>query len=154
MYEKDARKTLIIHGLKVTPQRLAVLETLRSMNSHPTTEHITGAIREKYPHIATGTVYKILETFLEKGMIKRVTTDRDIMRFDARTEPHHHLYCRGSQRIEDYFDEELTRMLEDYFNRKQIPGFRLEEIRLQLVGNFTEAGTSHAEKKNPQQPDS
>ncbi|HDR90470.1 MAG TPA: transcriptional repressor [Bacteroidetes bacterium] len=141
MFEEDARNTLIKHGLKVTPQRLAVLETLRSMNTHPSTDTITGVIREKYPHIATGTVYKILETFVEKGMIKRVTSDRDIMRFDARTEPHHHLYTAQSGQITDYFDDELTRMLEDYFRKKQIPGFHLEEIRLQLVGNFTDTGT-------------
>ncbi|HDJ32818.1 MAG TPA: transcriptional repressor [Bacteroidetes bacterium] len=148
MCEKEARNTLIRHGLKVTPQRLAVLETLRNMDSHPATEHIAGFIRKNYPHIATGTVYKILNTFVEKGIVKRVTSDRDIMRFDARTEPHHHLYCAQSEQIADYFDDELTRMLEDYFKKKQIPGFRLEEIRLQLVGNFTDTGTDNKEGNN------
>jgi Fur family peroxide stress response transcriptional regulator len=65
-----------------------------------------------------------------------VKTDRDAMRYDGILESHHHLYCAESDRIEDYTDLELDQMLEDYFRKKRIPGFRIDEIRLQIKGTF------------------
>ena len=85
---------------------------------------------------ATGTVYKTLDTFVEKGLIKKVKTDRDIMRYDAMTDPHHHLYCASSDRIEDFLDTELLRMIEQYFEKHEIPNFKIEDIKLQIIGEF------------------
>jgi len=59
-----------------------------------------------------------------------------VMRYDAIMAHHHHLYCAGSDRMEDYFDPELDQMLLEYFQKKQIKGFNLNDIRLQLMGNF------------------
>jgi Fur family peroxide stress response transcriptional regulator len=52
-------------------------------------------------------------------------------------ENHHHLYCAESERIEDYYDDELNSLIEKYFNSKDIPGFKLEDFKLQLTGKFT-----------------
>lgn len=132
------RQTLSANGLKVTPQRVAVLESFQELKHHPTTDQIIGFIRKNHPNIATGTVYKTLETFVEKGILNRVKTDRDIMRYDPILSPHHHMYCEDSGRIEDYFDEELNSMLADYFERKKIPGFRIREVILQIKGHYKE----------------
>lgn len=58
------------------------------------------------------------------------------MRYDAVTEPHHHLYCASSDRVEDYFDPELDELLRNYFIHKQPAGFRVTDIKLQLMGEF------------------
>lgn len=125
-------------GLKVTPQRLAVLQAVTTLHSHPTADEIGQFIRKEYPNIGTGTVYKTLDTLVEKGIIRRVKTDQGLLRYDPVTKSHHHLYCAISERIEDYYDEELNTMLEDYFRRKKIRGFDIEEIRLQIIGRFPE----------------
>ena len=125
-------------GLKVTPQRLAVLEAVDVLHDHPTADDVIRFIRNKYPNIATGTVYKTLETLVKKDIIRRVKTDRGPLRYDAVRDVHHHLYCAVSERIEDYFDEELNKILEDYFTRKKIKGFDIDEIRLQIIGRFPE----------------
>jgi Fur family peroxide stress response transcriptional regulator len=122
--------------LKITPQRIAVLEAVVELRNHPTAENIIDFIKTNHPNIATGTVYKTLETFVEKGLIKKVKTDRDIMRYDAMIEPHHHLYCSTSDRIEDFMDPELQKMIEEYFYRHQIPNFKIEDIKLQIIGEF------------------
>jgi Fur family peroxide stress response transcriptional regulator len=124
-------------GLKVTPQRMLVLEAVASMKNHPTADHITEFIRQNHPNIAVGTIYKILENFVEKGLIKMVKTEKDKMRYDAFLEKHHHLYCANSERIEDYNDEELNILLENYFKNKKIEGFAIEDIKLQIIGKFT-----------------
>jgi len=132
----DIRNLLSDKGLKVTPQRTAVLETIIKMKNHPTADQVIEHVRESFPNLATGTVYKILDVFFEKGMIRKVKTDKDIMRYDADIEPHHHLYCLESDRIEDYTDIELSHLLNDYFNNKKIPGFRIEDVKLQIIGRF------------------
>lgn len=132
----DIKNKLTLKGLKVTPQRITVLEALMELN-HPSADHVLEYVHKRHPGVATGTVYSILESFYEKGMVKKVKTDRDIMRYDAITEKHHHLYCAECDRIEDYFDEELNDLLINYFKNKQIPGFTIDDIRLQISGQFT-----------------
>ena len=123
-------------GLKITPQRIAVLEAVMELRNHPTADKVIDFIKNNHPNIATGTVYKTLETFVEKGLIKKVKTDRDIMRYDAITDPHHHLYSSASDRIEDFVDPELLGIIEKYFENHKIPNFKIEDIRLQIIGEF------------------
>lgn len=123
-------------GLKVTPQRIAVFDAVINLNNHPTAENVIDYIKSNHPNIATGTVYKSLETLVKCGIIKRVKTDADIMRYDAITERHHHLYCADSDRIEDFVDPKLDKMLEKYLKDKKIPNFQIEDIKLQIVGKF------------------
>ena len=136
VYEKILKE----NKLKVTPQRIAVLEAFDHLNTHPTAEEISGFIRKKYPGIATGTVYKILDIMVEKQLIKKVKTDRDIMRYDAVKDLHHHLYDRYTGDIIDYFDEDLDSLLSDYFKKKKIPEFNIDEIRLQISGKRNPKG--------------
>ena len=131
------RKMLSENGLNVTPQRMAVLKAFGEMKQHPTADKVIAFIRKNHPNIATGTVYKTLDTFVEKGILKRVKTDRDVMRYDAILEPHHHMYCEKTGRIEDYFDDELNDLITDHFNNKDLPGFKIREVVLQIKGNFT-----------------
>jgi len=137
MEKKDVINSLKKHGLKVTPQRLAVLGAVIKLKNHPTVENIVGYIKINDPHIATGTVYKTLDTFIEKGLIKRVKTDSDIMRYDAVIDRHHHLYCIESDRIEDFYDDDLDTILNDYLKKKNIPNFKIQDIKLQITGKFT-----------------
>ena len=123
-------------GLKITPQRIAILEAIYTLNNHPTADNIMVYIRKTHPNIAIGTVYKVLDVLVEKGLIKRIKTEKDIMRYDGVLEPHHHLFGSSSDRIEDYSDEKLDKLLKEYFKKKRIPGFKIEEIKLQINGKF------------------
>jgi len=125
-------------GLKVTPQRHAILEAVYTLGNHPTADMIFDHVRKKYPGIATGTVYKVLDVMVEKGLMQRVKTDKDAMRYDGVMLRHHHIYCAESERIEDYFDEELDQLLEAYFHKKDLHNFKIEDIILQIKGNFNE----------------
>ena len=130
----EFRNKLMEKKLKVTPQRMAILEAISRLNNHPTAENIIDYIRKNHPNISTATVYKVLETFVLNGLIRRVQSERDVMRYDAVLESHHHLYFSDSNRIEDYIDDELSTILEDYFAKKAIPDFQIEDIKLQIIG--------------------
>lgn len=136
MSAKEIRNKLNSKGLKITPQRIAILEAIEELNNHPTAENIIEYIRRNHPNIATATVYKVLDALAANDLIKKVKTDRDIMRYDAITENHHHLYCAESDRIEDYFDTELNEMIGKYFEKKGIPDFEIQDIKLQIIGSF------------------
>ena len=123
-------------NLKVTPQRIAVLEALKSLKDHPTADKIKEYVVKNHPNIAVGTIYKTLETFVDKGLVKKVKTEQDVMRYDAILDKHHHLYCEDTDRIEDFFDNQLNDMLEEYFKKKKIPNFKVKDIKLQIIGTF------------------
>ena len=124
-------------GLKVTPQRMAILEAICEMKNHPTAEQIIGYIKTNHPNISVGTVYKVLDTLAENNLVKKVKTEKDVMRYDAVMSNHHHLYCAETDRIEDYDDDELNNMIIDYFKKKKIRNFKIQDIKLQITGKFT-----------------
>jgi Fur family peroxide stress response transcriptional regulator len=137
MVNKTAIRILVDKGLKVTPQRIAVLDIILNLNNHPTAEDIAEYLRLNYPHVPIGTVYKILDVFVKTGIISRVKTDNDTIRYDTVTEKHHHLYFSDSEQIEDFYDNDLNKILENYFQKKQIPNFKIEDIKLQIIGKYT-----------------
>jgi len=123
-------------GLRVTPQRVAIFEAICRLNNHPKAEHIIHYIQKNHPNISVGTVYKVLDSLVENGLIQRVKTDGDIMRYDPILANHHHLYCAQTDRIADYEDSELDALIRDHFKQKGIPDFQIKDIRLQITGNF------------------
>ncbi|MCX7743966.1 MAG: transcriptional repressor [Flavobacteriales bacterium] len=123
-------------GLKITPQRIAIYEAVIELKNHPTAEDIINYIKKKHPNISVGTVYKVLDSLVENQLVKKVKNEQDIMRYDAIMKKHHHLYCSETDKIEDYEDPELDKLLTEYFSRKKIKGFKIEDITLQISGQF------------------
>jgi Fur family peroxide stress response transcriptional regulator len=136
MNQAEIRNKLTEKGLRVTPQRLSIFEAIIKLHNHPTADDVIAYIRKDHPNIATGTVYKVLDSFVENELISRVKTDMDVMRYDAKMENHHHLYCTDSDKIIDYVDLELDELILDYFTKKEITGFKIEDVKLQINGKF------------------
>lgn len=136
MKVNEVRNKLKEKGLKVTPQRIAILEAIIKLNNHPTAENIIDYIRKNHPNVATATVYKVLDALIENKLVYKVKTDKDIMRYESIAEKHHHLYSAESDRIEDYFDSELNELIGNYFQKKEIPNFEIVDIKLQVIGKF------------------
>lgn len=132
-YLKDK---LVEKGLKVTPQRMSILEAVYKLNNHPTADQIIDFIKPRYPGIASGTVYKVLDTLVKHDLVKKVKTEKDIMRYDGIVDNHHHLYCVECDYIVDYNNSGLDEILKSYFEKNQIDNFIIEDIRLQINGRF------------------
>ena len=144
------REQLSRHGMKITPQRLAVVEALYALKSHPTVEEVARKVHTTQPNIATGTIYNILEALVNKGLVAKVKTESDVMRYDIFLDPHHHLYCSDCSQIEDYYNPELTALLERYFEEHSIPGFTIDAVRLQINGRFENPSMHRMRKTNEQ----
>jgi Fur family transcriptional regulator, peroxide stress response regulator len=132
----EIRNRLTEKGLKVTPQRIAILEAIIKLNNHPSADNIIYFIRNNHPNIATATVYKVLDALVANELIRKVKTERDVMRYDAIMESHHHIYFSESDRIEDFVDAELNEIIEKYFEKKKIPDFKIEDVKLQIIGKY------------------
>jgi len=133
---QNIRNSLSNKGLKVTPQRMRILEAIYKLNNHPTAEQIITFIRKHDPNIGSGTVYNVLDTLVQNGLIKKVKTEKDVMRYDGLVENHHHLYCRECDYIEDYTNKKLDELLKKFFDENKIDNFNIDEIKLQIAGNF------------------
>ena len=120
--------------LKVTPQRIGVLEAIYSLRNHPTAEQIIDFIHKKHPSIAIGTVYKTLETFVKYGVVNKVMTEGGVMRYDGILKHHHHLHSEDSNEIRDHINEELDEILKAYFEKNAIEGYQVNSITLHISG--------------------
>ncbi|MBK7966120.1 MAG: transcriptional repressor [Bacteroidetes bacterium] len=113
------REQLKQKGLKVTPQRVAIYEAVVKLKNHPTAEKIIDYIKKNHPNISVGTVYKVLDSLVENQLLKKVKNEKDVMRYDAIMQQHHHLYCTETERIEDFEDSDLDKLITEYFKQKK-----------------------------------
>ena len=85
-------------GLKVTQQRLAVLDVLAS------TQHVEAddIVERLQPRLSTQTVYGILSALESARLVRRIELPGHSWRYETRVDDnHHHLVCRACGRIED-----------------------------------------------------
>ncbi len=85
--------------LKYSRQREAVKEFLASRIDHPTADTVYTNLREKFPNISLGTVYRNLSLLADMGEIIKITTGDGADRFDGRITPHNHFICRKCHKV-------------------------------------------------------
>jgi Fur family peroxide stress response transcriptional regulator len=90
-------------GLRVTPQRLVIYETLVKDKHHPTAQILFEDLQDTLPSLSQATVYNTLQTMVEMGLVRELGTAGDgTVRYDADISPHAHLVCTGCNSIEDF----------------------------------------------------
>jgi Fe2+ or Zn2+ uptake regulation protein len=95
-----------------TVQRNIILDALRKLATHPTTDEVFAAIHDDHPTISKSTVYRNLRLLAESGVIRQVFLPDGRERYDSRVDRHHHFRCRkcgvimdvdvGSREVIDY----------------------------------------------------
>jgi Fe2+ or Zn2+ uptake regulation protein len=94
-------KILKENHLKVTPQRLAILDFLKEHPIHPTAEEIYSALKKSNPSLSKTTVYNALDSLQAHNIIQSLTITGSQQRFDFRHDTHHHFLCKKCGRIID-----------------------------------------------------
>jgi len=121
--------------LKVTPQRVAVYQTLSELR-HASADEVIKVMSVTSPTVTVATVYNVLDCLSENGIISKISTADNRMYFDINIHDHGHLYCRQTHKLEDFEDPELINMIEDYIKRQKIDNFKVENIKLFIEGTF------------------
>jgi len=106
----DIRQKFRDCGLKSTPQRTAIYQTLVHSTAHPTAEDLFAKVSPAYPMLSLSTVYYTLGVLRTAGLVQEVNLGHDRARFDANLSPHHHVICHGCQTILDVMDPRLNRL--------------------------------------------
>lgn len=109
-------------GLKVTPQRIAVLKFLDGNTGHPSVEEIHRQVAGDFPTISLATVYNTLDTLEQIGEVQAVTIDPTRKHYDPETRPHHHVMCTECRRIADVFS--------DYSSVLRVPEALADQFRV------------------------
>jgi Fur family peroxide stress response transcriptional regulator len=90
------------HGLRMTPQRLAILKILSVSQGHPSVEDIYEDIRDDFPTISLATVYKTVTMLKQEGEVLELGFANASSRYDGnKPYPHPHLICIKCGRIID-----------------------------------------------------
>ena len=88
-------------AIKYSRQREAIKEYLMSTSDHPTADSVYLHVKEEFPRISLGTVYRNLNLLADIGEIIKITTPNGGDRFDGNTEPHYHVLCTECGEIQD-----------------------------------------------------
>lgn len=88
-------------GLKLTPQRLAILNLLEGNTKHPSAEEIYKQLKPQYPSLSLATVYNTLEILTAAGELQEIRITSDKRNYDLNPSPHGHFLCRSCQSIHD-----------------------------------------------------
>lgn len=98
--ERAARR-----GLRMTPQRDALLHVLSTMTHHPTADELSRAVRRRLPAVSTATVYRNVQQLAAAEVISRLERASDVIRYDANPAAHHHFICTACGQVEDVYLE-------------------------------------------------
>ncbi|MDI6893360.1 MAG: Fur family transcriptional regulator [Bacillota bacterium] len=88
-------------ALRVTPQRVSILRLLRGSKAHPSPEMVYRELKPAYPGLSLNTVYQTLHSLEDAGVLRRISMEDNVYRYDANVAPHVHLVCRGCGRVDD-----------------------------------------------------
>lgn len=87
--------------LKYSRQRESIKSCLMARCDHPTADALYTSIREEYPNISLGTVYRNLNLLVELGEIRKLSCGNGADRYDADLTPHYHFVCRSCGAVHD-----------------------------------------------------
>jgi len=132
MHLRDALDTLKSTGVRITPQRHAILEFLIQSMIHPTADEIYRALEDKFPNMSVATVYNNLRVFRESGLVKQLTYGDSSSRFDFVTNEHYHIICDSCGKIVDFHYPGLDEVEQ---LASHVTGFQVNSHRLEIYGS-------------------
>ena len=87
--------------LKYSRQREAIKNFLIGRTDHPTADTIYSALREEYPNISLGTVYRNLALLADLGEIAKISTGVGADHYDGTVKQHQHFICTHCHQVSD-----------------------------------------------------
>lgn len=139
----DSRERLRSAGVRVTPQRRAILDAiLEGKGAHPSAEEILRDARRHLPELSRGTVYNTLSEFVRIGFLQTVE-GAGALRFDPNLDrEHQHFRCRSCGRLFDIHVRGQERLAPELAD-----GFSVERTRIVLEGVCSECRQPEDQRK-------
>lgn len=138
MEQEIFKELLREKGLKVTSQRLLVLETIADHpGEHLTAEEIFDLVRRQYPEIGLATIYRTLQVLVELNVIDKISFDDGFARYEAgglasdAGHHHHHAICNQCGRVFSFEDDLLDTLEQALYDTM---GFTVADHEVKLYG--------------------
>ena len=134
--EIPSKKIIRDIGLKVTLQRLAILETVRNGPAHFTAQEVFEDVVTRYPDIGFATVYRFLKKLSEHQYISEFRIGGMPARYEWQTKNHHdHMSCTQCGKIIEFENDKIESLQESIALQY---GFKLTSHILELYGICSE----------------
>lgn len=95
------------NNIRMTSQRLAILEYLAIDGNHPTANEIYEALQDETPNMSVATIYNNLNFFKEAGILKELPFGDGSSRYDLTESHHYHAMCLNCGKVVDFDYPEL-----------------------------------------------
>ncbi|WP_010097149.1 peroxide-responsive transcriptional repressor PerR [Ornithinibacillus scapharcae] len=128
---QKAIDTLKESGVRITPQRHAVLDYLMNAVIHPTADEIYKALEGKFPNMSVATVYNNLRVLRENGLVRELTYGDSSSRFECNFSDHYHIICESCGKIVDFHYPSLD---EVESLAQKVTGFEVSHHRMEVYG--------------------
>lgn len=124
-------------GVRMTPQRHAILDYLLNVTTHPTADDIYKSLYPRFPSMSVATVYNNLKLFVAAGLVRELTYGDQSSRFDADMSEHYHAVCVVCGKIVDFEHSPLS-LVEAEHSAGRSTGFLVEGHRFEVRGRCPE----------------
>ncbi|HOF87039.1 MAG TPA: Fur family transcriptional regulator [Armatimonadota bacterium] len=126
---ESAQSALQRAGVRLTPQRLMIVDVLVGNRTHPTIEQIYATARQRYPTLSLATVYHTVDLLAKHGLILELRGSKDGLRCDPDTAPHAHAYCTECNAVYDIILPAAAAP-----DASALDGFRATRVDISLYG--------------------
>lgn len=92
-------------GVRVTPQKVLILQALAACGGHMTADEILSAVTPQYQALNLATVYRALEMLSRLGVVTEIDMGSGATQFELAGTPHHHLVCERCGSVSEMDDE-------------------------------------------------
>jgi len=119
-------------GRRLTPQRIAIAETLARTEKEASVQELYERVRRKHPYIGRATVFRALDMLVQAGLAQRLERPGHVSSYVwCQPGHHHHLICITCRSVEE-LDEQAVIPLAEAIARKR--RFRVDHARLDFYG--------------------
>lgn len=119
-------------SLRATPARIAVLRLLEMSELPIDVSIIRKHLDNKHIIVDPATVFRIVNIFMEKGLVRQISFNEGKFRYELANMPdHHHLLCNSCGRVEDFSDCNISALEQDIKAKK---GFLVSSHALEFYG--------------------
>lgn len=114
--------------IRLSHQRLKVLEYLAQNYNHPTADQIYNGLHDDVPTLSKTTVYNTLNSLTEAGLVRAINIEDNEIRYDINTDNHGHFKCQLCKKIYD-FNIDI-----DLFETHELDNFEINDKNVYFKG--------------------
>lgn len=98
----DLKAELIKKNIRLSHQRLIVLEYLSRNRIHPTVDRIFTDLQPSIPTLSRTTIYNTLKVLMDAGLVRVISIEDNETRYDIETADHGHFKCEKCDKIYNF----------------------------------------------------